>query len=86
MPAEPYPHGDLERFRIYRRRGNGLTCIATAADPQAMGAALVTLFGEGEWEPGDRVGILQKQDGPDKPGVWVVDPWAGDSGLLKTSA
>lgn len=66
---------NLEAFRLYRRRQGTLTCIATCADPQALGVALCTLHSEDEWgRPSDRVGILHRPD-PDQPGTWIVSPF-----------
>lgn len=75
MSAERYPYGEAERFRIHLRRGHDLRLIATAADPQAMGTALCTIYADGEIREGDRVGILEAHRGPNQSGRWIVNPF-----------
>lgn len=79
MTAERFPEGpDESRFRIYRcARGDQedrLKLLATCADAAAVGVALVTLEGEGEFA-GARPGVLLKAD-PDLPGHWVISPFS----------
>lgn len=63
-----------ERFRIYTRGADKqVRCVASCADPAAVGVALVTLGGEGEFE-GFSVGILDRPD-PEQTGKWLVSPW-----------
>lgn len=66
-----YPRDERERYRIYRLDPDGgRTIVATCGSPEAIGVALVTLAGEGEFD-GRPVGIL---DGVDER--WLVNPWA----------
>lgn len=62
-----------ERYRLYRLRAGDLQLLATAANAQAIGLALVTLHGEEEFAGGDdSVGIL---DTATEPGHWIVSPF-----------
>lgn len=70
---EHVPRGEGDHlYRIYRLRSGELELIATAADPESMGVALVTLHAEGEFISDDSVGVL---DTLVDPGHWVVNPW-----------
>ena len=74
LPEWVRTYGPDEGLRLYTRRGKTLTLQATAADAESIGVALVTLYGEHQWDEGDRVGIL---DGT--TGNWVINPWvSGD--------
>lgn len=58
------------RYHIYRVRGEQPYLVATA-DESGLGAAIVTMGQEGEFE-GCRLGIL---DGNDR--TWLINPWSG---------
>lgn len=75
MAIERFPYGEAERLRLYRKRGDTLTCLATAPDGPSIGCALTTLHAEGEWGAGDRVGILEKHRGSEEPGRWLISPY-----------
>ncbi len=48
--------------------------LATCADPQAVGVALVTLAQEGEFE-GCQFGLLDRLPEGKETGTWLVLPW-----------
>lgn len=71
---EHFPRGEGRyRYRIYRLRGGELELVAAAPNAAAMGLALATLHGEGEFIVDDSVGVL---DTLEDPGHWVVHPFA----------
>lgn len=67
-------HGTLEGSRCKTCRGEGktLSCVATATDPESVGAALVTLALEGEFESCP-IGLMDRPEG--QTGTWLVKPW-----------
>jgi len=70
------PRDERNRFRIYRVKDGGEPeLVATAATPEAVGVALVTLGREGEFED-HAVGLLDALADPEKAtGSWVLTPW-----------
>ena len=63
-----------QRFRLYRlcEGSNDPELVATAATPEAVGVAIVTLGREGEWDDCP-VGVLDSRGEPGKR--WLFRPW-----------
>jgi hypothetical protein len=84
------PHCPEQRYRLYRRRGKELVCVAACADE----AHVVGMIRDqrdpdagGTLEPDDAVGILDahglhdvnpldEQGNYTLPGTWLIRPWA----------
>lgn len=88
-PDDLDPHCPAGRFRIYRRRGSDLVCVAAVTDAEAVVAAIIDQRdpeGGATLRDSDAVGILDchgfREHNPldewgnyTLPGSWVVKPW-----------
>ena len=66
---------DAEKMRIYTVRDGGEPRLLATCQQDALGIALTTLHHENEFDR-LRVGVLEKHQGPDAPGRWVVNPYS----------
>ncbi len=60
------------RCEICRGEGRTLDLVATCGSPEAVGVALVTLTGEGEWDECP-FGLMHRPEG--ETGKWLLKPW-----------
>ena len=60
------------RCKSCRGEGRSLDLVATATDPESVGAALVTLAIEGEFDECP-VGLMDRPEG--QTGRWLIKPW-----------
>ena len=83
------PHRPEERFRLYRRRGDELVCVAACADAAHVVAMIADQRdpeGGATLSDDDAVGLLDshgfRDDNPldalgnyTLPGAWLIKPW-----------
>lgn len=65
-------HTEKRRCPACRGEGHVRQLVATCADPQAVGVALVELGREGEWSECP-IGLLDTQGEPGQK--WLIRPW-----------
>lgn len=65
---------DTAPIRIYVLRDDRPHCLAMCEE-DALGFTLRTMKEEGQILDGDCVGILDRPDGDELPGYWLVNPW-----------
>jgi len=69
------PRTPQERYRLFRvANGGPPEIVATVATPEAIGAALLTLGREGEFDD-YCLGIQDTFGDPSRKGEWVIKPW-----------
>lgn len=87
--VEPGNQNIEVRCKECRGEGRRLTLVATAADPESVGVALVTLAAEGEFESCP-IGLMDRPEG--QTGKWLILPYGpsarniSDAGRVLASA
>lgn len=66
------PNAAAARCPDCRGEGRSLDLVATAGTKEAVGVALVTLAGEGEWDECP-FGLMHRPEG--EKGRWLLKPW-----------
>lgn len=68
------PNPEDTRFHIYVVRESE-PCQLASTSKEGIGTALVQLRADGEFDNGERVGILDRLQ-PGDVGIWIINPWA----------
>ncbi len=74
----------IVRCKACRGEGRTLTLVATCGSKEAVGVALVTLAGEGEWDGDCPFGLMHRPEG--RKGVWLLKPWQASTRNVSDAA